>query len=119
MSAPTAASTCGLKWSDAAVGPHECKDADGHKPGMHSCVCGTYLVGDGPNAQRPPWKFDVPEVPAHVTALKDRVGWLWVREGAGWVLWRGSPGTGAYRLYGGDLLARAPLVECEDPRAAS
>lgn len=72
-----------------------------------------------------PWRFDVPEVPAHVTAVEDHRGWVWVRDGAVWLVWREATvipaGTGAfaYRLHDGDLIARAPLVECPDPRAAS
>ena len=65
------------------------------------------------------WRFDFPEVPARVTAVEDRVGWIWVRDGDGWRLWRDFLGAGPYRIYDGDLMARAPLVECEDPRPAS
>lgn len=113
---------CGLKWSDARVGPHECKDPSDHKPGMHSCVCGTYLVGDG---GRPgPWRFDVPEVPDSVTAIKGETDvreHIFVRLSAGW--WR-QWSTQASCLVGEPLPTReileyAPLVECEDPRAAS
>jgi len=71
-----------------------------------------------PEPERPLWRFDVPEVPARITAVEDAVGWTWVREGAVWVLWRGTPGAGVYRISGRDLIGRLPLVECPDPRAA-
>lgn len=64
-------------------------------------------------ALRPLWRFDVPEIPARVTAVEDGMGWTWVRDGAAWVLW-GRPAS--YRVYDRDLIVRLPLVECEDPR---
>jgi hypothetical protein len=66
--------------------------------------------------QRTPWSLNVPEVPAHVTAVEDKVGWVWVRDGIVWLLWHGSAGTGAYRIHESELVTRMPLAETDDPR---
>jgi len=65
-----------------------------------------------------PWRFDVPEVPARVTAFRDAHGSIWVRTAAGWWRLLDDP----LDVIGKPLawvLQYAPLMECEDPRAAS
>lgn len=66
----------------------------------------------------PPWRLDVPEVPAHVTALKDGNGTIWIRvpEVDRWARWQVEDAH-LYALR--ELLVFGPLVECPDPRAAS
>jgi hypothetical protein len=82
-------------------------------------------------ANAEPWRFDVPEVPAHVTALRsinesrEVDHCVWVRVEDAWALedrWAqlfpdGYIGTARLSLLA--LAAYAPLVECPDPRAAS
>ncbi len=63
-----------------------------------------------------PWRFDVPEVPAHVTAIKDCDGDVWLRLAPN--KWGASAWPGDARSFA-DLLDYAPLVECEDPRSVS
>jgi hypothetical protein len=71
-----------------------------------------------------PWRFDVPEVPAHVTAMEVE-GCLIVRVldmlnvPGGWWKQRFSDGTVDNAKPLSVWLQYAPLVECEDPRAAS
>lgn len=100
-------------------------------PQWWSTPCGCKLTGVQYAAlsgemREPLWRFDVPEVPAHVTALQsvERIYELddhrWVRmPGDRWApVWPdGRIGTARLSLIA--LAAYAPLVECEDPRAAS
>lgn len=65
------------------------------------------------------WRFDVPEVPAHVTAVKDYEGEVFVRDPHDDGCWRRAGHPDSYRLSTNQLLLFFPLVECEDPRAAS
>lgn len=72
-------------------------------------------------AQSEPWRFDVPEVPDSVRAFadRDRTVWVLVRP-ARWAEWDlVRRGTAYAEIVIADLLRYAPLVECEDPRAAS
>ena len=72
-----------------------------------------------------PWRFDVPEVPAHVTCFQDAARLVWVRlidDPPFWgQWWGGTRGLGSRRLRIGEAInfCTLPLVECEDPRAAS
>lgn len=65
-----------------------------------------------------PWRFDVPEVPDSVTAIKDSAGdvWLLVRPGR----WADAERVVRGAAYSDhdlvELLECPPLVECEDPR---
>jgi len=75
----------------------------------------------GTIAKPEPWRFDVPEVPARVTALKGRYGNVWVRAEDGyWNRWSALQGKVApgWRPVEA-IFEEAPLVECPDPRAAS
>jgi hypothetical protein len=71
-----------------------------------------------------PWRFDVPEVPARVTAMEVE-GCLIVRvpdmpsAPGGWWKQRFSDGTVDNAKPLSTWLQFAPLVECPDPRAAS
>lgn len=74
------------------------------------------LEGLPEESEPAPWRFDVPEVPDSVTALRDRDGDVWLRlSGQKWspASW---PGDG--RPFA-DLMEHAPLEEHPDPRAAS
>lgn len=120
MSAEIKSGTEGSAVSHQVAGPVEaCPSAEHH--GEHEWLVNgalrRYCPGDpvpSETVERPPWRFDVPEVPARVTAVEDGMGWTWVRDGAAWLLW-GRPAS--YRIYDRDLIGRLPLVECEDPRA--
>lgn len=69
--------------------------------------------------ERAPWRFDVPEVPAHVTALKDAGGTVWLRlPDDTWTANEYVRTVGARFTHMADS-ARMPLVECPDPRTAS
>jgi hypothetical protein len=68
-------------------------------------------------ALRPAWRFDVPEVPPRVTAIRDCDGDVWLRTGDFWCLTSDRPGRPGSDFR--DVLPHGPLVECEDPRAAS
>ncbi len=70
-----------------------------------------------------PWRIDVPSVPPHVTALRDRLDVVWLRERAGgfedWVrVDEVEPGLGA-RSVAELLFEFGPLVEYPDPRKAT
>jgi hypothetical protein len=73
---------------------------------------------------RAPWRFDVPEVPAHVTAMEVE-GCLIVRVPGmpsvpgGWWKQRFSDGTVDNAKPLSVWLQFAPLVECPDPRATT
>lgn len=76
----------------------------------------------------PPWRFDVPEVPAHVTALRSEQphGRMWFRTaapkdgeglpGSWWIPVRRRKHDPGPVMHITDLATYAPLVECEDPR---
>jgi hypothetical protein len=70
-----------------------------------------------------PWRFDVPEVPPHVTAFKTCDGDIYVRntdDPDRWSRWlAGIEGQSRITVPTGGLLLSAPLVECPDPRVAS
>jgi hypothetical protein len=75
-----------------------------------------------------PWRFDVPEVPAHVTALRSEQphGRMWFRTaapmdgeglaGSWWIPVRRRKHDPGPVMHITDLATYAPLVECEDPR---
>lgn len=99
----------------AVLANHQCQLYD-HHPGMHRHV--DKRIDLDATWESPPWRFDVPEVPAHVTALRDCDGTMWVRDEAepgNWYMRYGLPIGRPYH----EVLRYAPLVECEDPRAAS
>lgn len=75
-----------------------------------------------------PWRFDVPEVPDSVTALRDRDGDVWLRQEwpRGFAKWPGTwwacqhaDGDVGPTAHFTDIVSHAPLVECEDPRKAA
>ncbi len=72
---------------------------------------------------RPPWRFDVPAIPAHVTAVQDDDGDLYVRHADNpdrWSRWLAALGDHArITVSTKGLLFALPLVECEDPRSTS
>lgn len=75
-----------------------------------------------------PWRFDVPEVPDSVTALRDRDGDVWLRQEwpRGFAKWPGTwwacqhaDGDVGPTAHFTDIVSHAPLEEHPDPRAAS
>ena len=69
----------------------------------------------GPSGTRG-WRFDVPEVPEHVAALRDKDGDVWLRLARN--KWSAQSWPGDSRTMA-DLLDYAPLVECPDPRGTT
>lgn len=74
------------------------------------------------------WRWDVPHVPARVTALSGVQETLWLRQEAprGFAKWPGSwwasqhaDGSVGPTAHLTDIVSHAPLVEAVDPRAAS
>lgn len=109
--------SCGWLWLDHEENEHRCLlVADGHD--CHQCACG---VQDVRAMSTGPWRFDVPEVPDSVTAIKGETDvreHIFVRLSAGW--WRQwSPQASCLvgePLPTREILEYAPLVKCEDPR---
>jgi len=73
-----------------------------------------------------PWRLDLPRAPERVTAFKDGTGSIWVRglispRRQRWAQWSDDPHAwqDAEWVDVYTALAHGPLVECEDPRAAS
>jgi hypothetical protein len=71
------------------------------------------------------WRFDVPEVPPHVTALSGAHDTTWLRieaprgfnawPGSWWAAWLGEGRIGPVAHFT-DIVSHVPLVECPDPR---
>lgn len=59
------------------------------------------------------WRFELPDVPEHVTALVDRDGDVWLRHGRH--KWTPAGWPNDSRPFA-DMLDFVPLVECEDLR---
>lgn len=89
-------------------------------PDVHGCGGHGWADGDSRTiTPARPWRFDVPEVPPHVTALKDVEGYVWVRVAECWQA-ADDPTTEFDTFHGlVRFVEMTPLVECPDPRAAS
>lgn len=103
----------GLAGADIVCGPDI--DAGDELPATLALLAAAVL-GSMPMPDGQPWRFDVPEVPAHVTALRDSDGDVWLRLARN--KWSAQSWPGDDRAFA-DLLDYAPLVECPDPRGTT